>query len=720
MHSPHHDPTSTPAPVTAESAASQPQGGPENRQDVLRRFEALVHLAPDATVVVDGSGRIRLVNQQTEVLFGYSADELLGQPVELLIPERLRAVHQQHRQAFVAAPRVRPMGASLPLFGRRRDGSEFPLEASLGPLNEGGELLVIASIRDVTERQRLEHEREAARAEAEQQAAQLAAIFEAIAEGVVVFDAEGHLQRQNATYRSLLGMDAAPAHFADLPVSERIALFATRDEHGRPLEPGEGPMPRALRGEVQSGAETMNIRSRTPDGRELELSVSAAPLWDREGHLTGAVGVVRDQTEQKRLERERAEQAEQLDRIVEGIGEGLFVYDIQGNVVRTNAAARRLLGLEAAPADFFALAGDARVAMYSPHEGHEGYQKGFQGLLLKPTEWLAARAQRGDGDVWSEPEARDIRMRSLDGRELEVSASMAPLRTPDGQLVGGVLLLSDRTERNQLEREREAARASELAAQTVIQQLNAFLATAAHDIRTPLTVASARVQVSHRQAERLAAALSAPQQTTSVTAEAPEQLADHVVQNLRNAQDGMGTLRRLVKHLFDVAQLQTESLVLELAPCDLNTLVQRNAAAVKSAARGRRILVQVPADAVLVEADADRLDQVLGNYLTNALKYSPANQPVTVKLEVVDNQALVSVIDHGPGVPPEDQNHIWEMFYRSPQVQVQPGSRTDPGSLGLGLHICKQLIERHPGGHIGVESTVGQGSTFWFRLPLVS
>jgi signal transduction histidine kinase len=130
--------------------------------------------------------------------------------------------------------------------------------------------------------------------------------------------------------------------------------------------------------------------------------------------------------------------------------------------------------------------------------------------------------------------------------------------------------------------------------------------------------------------------------------------------------------------------------------------------------------VQVPPNAVLVQADANRLDEVLANFVSNALKYSHVNRPVTVELHVEENQAVVRVVDQGPGIPLEERSRIWDPFYRSPEVPRQPGNRSDTGSLGLGLSICKQLIELHPGGSIGLESVVGKGSTFWFRLPLAS
>lgn len=144
---------------TFRSAPPGPGAATPAAPDAL--FRGLLEFAPDAIVVVDGVGGIRLINSQAEKMFGYDRGELVGKPIEILLPDRFGAAHSGHRGRYMAEPRTRPMGAGLDLAARHRDGTEIPVEISLSPLETADGLLVTSVIRDVSERKRAEREREA-------------------------------------------------------------------------------------------------------------------------------------------------------------------------------------------------------------------------------------------------------------------------------------------------------------------------------------------------------------------------------------------------------------------------------------------------------------------------------------------------------------------------------------------------------------------------------
>ena len=154
-------------------------------------MRGLLEAAPDAMIAVAAGGTISIANPQAERLFGYGAGELVGMRVESLVPERLGDVHRGHRDDYFDDPRARPMGVGLDLRARRKDGSEFPVEISLSPLETEGGTLVTAAIRDITERRNAE--------------AKFRALLEAAPDAMIVVDLDGSISLVNAQTESTFG-----------------------------------------------------------------------------------------------------------------------------------------------------------------------------------------------------------------------------------------------------------------------------------------------------------------------------------------------------------------------------------------------------------------------------------------------------------------------------------------------------------------------------------
>lgn len=399
-------------------------------------------------------------------------------------------------------------------------------------------------------------------------------------------------------------------------------------------------------------------------------------------------------------ETEAADRAARLHTILETMADGVAVYDAEGRSVQMNRAYRELYALESGPAGFESLPAIDRARLLHLRDASTG-------APLPPERAPDARALAGE--VVSGPNA-DLHLQAFDGRELDVNASAVPMREPDGRFVGAVSVVRDITERNRLEREREDARTNELAARETSRRMEAFLATAAHDLRSPLGAIVGYLALAESASEKLEAAVreACPELTSKVAV-----VRDREKESIQ----GADRLTRLLTRLFDMAAIRADRLELRRAICDLGVLAREQVEALDMQAPGRIVRLRVPEDGtpILVYADADRIGEVIMNYLANALKYSPTDQPVDILVEKRKGRARVAVRDWGPGIPKDECPRVWDLFHRAPGVTEQGGARGC--SLGLGLYICKAIVEAH-GGRVGVESAVGQGSAFWFTLPL--
>jgi PAS domain S-box-containing protein len=254
--------------------------GVDQGTDAEQRFRALLESAPDAMVIVDGAGTIRVVNAQTETLFGYRREELLGRPVEILVPGRFRADHPVYRRGYAANRQVRPMGAGLDLRGLRRDGSEFPVEISLSPLQTSEGLLVSAAVRDVSDR-----------TAAEERISELALIVESSQDAILTKTLDGVITFWNAAAARMYGYTTQQA------VGRHVSMLAPPGHQ----EEIDALLARVRRGERVDHYETLRM---TSTGESLDVDILVCPVRTRDGEIVGGCAIARDIAEHKRAQQE--------------------------------------------------------------------------------------------------------------------------------------------------------------------------------------------------------------------------------------------------------------------------------------------------------------------------------------------------------------------------------------------------------------------------------
>jgi len=245
-------------------------------------------------------------------------------------------------------------------------------------------------------------------------------------------------------------------------------------------------------------------------------------------------------------------------------------------------------------------------------------------------------------------------------------------------------------ERKRVETEMRHHQVMQQAAEELIVKKDEFMSIASHELKTPITSLKASLQVVERMVDK-------------------NEVLEPVIPFVQKASKQVNKLTEIIHDLLDVTRMQAGKL--ELAKTDFNLTEVIKECADQCQSEDNRHKIQIDADPVLiVHADRNRLDQVINNFLTNAIKYSPEGELVSIKAEKLENGAVkVHVTDYGIGIPDDKLENIFDRFYR-----VENTSKNYSG-IGLGLYISSEIIKRH-NGQIGVNSTLGEGSTFWFTV----
>lgn len=574
------------------------EGGPPplDRVSFQGAFESL----PDPMVVVDAAGQIVAVNALAEALLGYERGELVGERVEVLVPDERRDGHAVHRGTYLTHPTARPMGRGLDLAARRRDGTTIPVDISLSPLHLDGDRVVLVALRDMTTQR-----------ETEEALAAFAFIVQTSDDAIYQVDPRGRIQSWNPAAARMTGF------------TEREALGEAPDflfpAHLRAEE--AEVLRRALKGERIERRET-ELERRHKLLVPVELTVS--PLRDRAGRIVGASVIAHDITEQRLAQDYLAESQSRLQEAQELASVGMWSWDRSSGAVQYSEPLYRILDVDP---DTFDGTFDEFVGCIAPDDRHRvGAVLRAAGEAGEPVTLECEITRREAGAGW-------------------VSIRAEVVRNSGGDVVGLRGIVQDLTERHRAETavhdalilEREAAEKLRAADQLKDE----FLSTVSHELRTPLT---AIVGLSSVLVARPTLDDTAP---------------DLIARIKRNAEEMNG----MVERLLDFSRLEAGRVVLHPMDLQVVAAAAKSLEQAEAALVEHEVDLDVDPD-VLAHADPDAFARVMVNLLTNAAKFSPPGSTIHVGAREDEDEVIVCVRDEGNGLDRSAAARVFERFFQ--------------------------------------------------------
>jgi len=577
---------------------------------------------------------------------------------------------------------------------------------------------------------------------------QLACFLESFLDGVIACNCEGKIVWINAAARKLFEV-ASLSLCRGTSYHQFLQHYAPGDQQQRAISLEPWLISLLIDDEVASNPQEEPMVLQVPSGMKVDVTIACLPLYDAQMHVVGTVYLLHDITHryQKALRLQRVHHAvATLREAIAHVPEHLdFVFPEGTSCLLSPpvlSVAQQLVDvirhvLDCHHVDLLAL-GPAGRLQFAVGSGFTSEQEQlFREIIRRflPSDILdeteLARLAAGQEVILS-----TVRMRvppELGAAFGAANLLLVPLFL-EQQWVGALVVAKAGSDSGYTPEEIELVKAVAAEAMLVIECLiclceraearsralaqqemgllvNEFLNLAGHELNTPLTAIKGNIQL----AQRRVAALK--RQLAEQPGRVNEQV-EQVQQPLASAAHSARRQERMIQQLINDAHLQTNTLEVHMQRCDLSLLLKDAVATQKRLAPERTIVLEnmVPEDVVPVLADPERITQVITNYLGNALSYAPADQPVTVQLTKEDAVARVSVHDEGPGIPVEEQGHIWGRHFYARGTTAQDELDL---SLGLGLYLSQAFIERHHG-TVGVQSEPGHGATFWFILPIAA
>lgn len=628
----------------------------------------LLALSPDALLVVDQTGTITHLNHEAEVLFGASAAELLGRPLEILMPARFRAQHVAQRQGYIAAPHTRPMGAHLDLSARRLDGTEVPVDISLRPVMLGEHLHVIAAVRDLTARRAAERERVLQTERLRVQAGLLDLSHEAI----LMRDPIHRILSWSRGAEQLYGWTAQEAlgHISHTFLQTR---FSTNRQ----------TVEAQLERDGQWEGELLHTRR---DGSTVRVQSHQMLLRDERQQVTAILElnhpIAAPHQEAAVIPASRVDSADHVAhlaffrQVLDALPSGIhLVRGPDACLVLANRASVDIWGARWQPGQPMQAFLEAQGIRVVDAQGHQ----------LPPDTWVTLRAVR-QGAVARSYQEHIVQPGGLHLPVLVYALPVTPHAAwqDDGTVLDtsepfALVLYQDVTSLKEVERLKDE-----------------FIGIAAHELRAPLAVLKS------------AASMLCVQTTRG---NGPP-LADWQLETLQDIEQATDRLSNLTEDLLDVTRLQAGKLALHPYATDIVSLVRRVVATLQQTTTRHHLVLSSALEERKIMVDRERIEQVLVNLIGNAIKYSPEGGEIAIRVwEDVSEGVGISVQDEGIGIPVYQQGQIFGRFVRADNAHALSIHGT-----GLGLYLCRELVEQH-GGRIWFQSVEGKGSTFFLTLP---
>ena len=659
----------------------------KHAEETQHLLAAIVASSDDVIVSKTLNGIITSWNAAAEKLFGYTAQEAVGQHISLIIPPELH----QEEEVIIQHLRNGQRIDHYETVRLRKDGTTVAVSLSISPVKDKeGKTIGAAKIaRDITERKRAEEQQTflnevgtilASSLDYQTTLSTLARLavprladwcsidleHDGSIEQVAVFHPDQeiiawskqvqqlHQPAINATVGVPKVIHTGKTLFCPL-VTDAMLMGAAKSEEELALMRNIGVssciiVPLRLQGKTFG---TMTFSFTHVNRHYTRADVAFAEAVASRAALA---------IENAQLYQQAKEAREQLEVILQNVADGIIVYDQHHQIIYANEAAAHLTGFSSVQTMLVTLP-NGIVAQFEliDEQGHP-----FP-LSQLPHQRVLAGEQ--------EAQAMIGYRKSSTPQSIHWSISKArPVLDEQGKLLFAITIIHDITERVQAE-----------------QRKDAFISIASHELKTPVTSLKGFAHVLERR----------------LRAQGDEQGLVYLAKMDRQ----LNKLTKLISELLDISRMQVDKLILQQEAFDLSSLVQEIVENLQLTTRTHQLCFE-DTEPVLVVGDRERIGQVLINLVTNAIKYSPQADKVIIRIARDQSHALLSVQDFGIGIAKEHHQHIFERFY---QV-TDPGGQTYPG-LGIGLYIASDIISRH-GGHIWLESTEGKGSTFSISLPL--